>query len=88
MNRWVVILSICTGTLAFFVSFFFFRSFAFGLPGGDTRVCGHDFHKHTFSTPHWCDVCGRFLWGLVMQGVKCRGVCGVCGTVPVVLVIV
>ncbi len=42
--------------------------------GGDTHVCGHDFHKHTFSTPHWCDVCGRFLWGLVMQGVKCRGV--------------
>ena len=42
-------------------------------------MCGHNFHRHTFSTPHWCDVCGRFLWGIVMQGVKCRGVSvGVC----------
>lgn len=41
-------------------------------PGGDARVGGHDFKVHTFAA-QWCDVCGRFLWGLVRQGLKCEG---------------
>ena len=48
------------------------------LIGNDTSVGGHNFKVHSFITPHFCDVCGRLLWGLVSQAVKCRGmyVCG------------
>lgn len=28
---------------------------------------------YTFKGPHWCDFCRNFLWGLIMQGVKCQG---------------
>ena len=28
---------------------------------------------NTFKGPHWCDYCRNFLWGLIMQGVKCQG---------------
>lgn len=40
--------------------------------GGDTLVGGHNFKDHSF-TAQWCDVCGRFLWGLIKQGMKCKG---------------
>ena len=43
------------------------------LIGNDTSVGGHNFKVHSFITPHFCDVCGRLLWGLVSQAVKCRG---------------
>ena len=39
---------------------------------GDVRAGGHCFEVHSFSA-QWCDVCGRFLWGLIRQGMKCRG---------------
>ena len=29
----------------------------------------------TYSTPHWCDQCGKHLWGLVKQGMRCQGEC-------------
>ncbi len=44
--------------------------------GGDKLVGGHTFKDHNF-TARWCDVCGRFLWGLVRQGLKCKGEEGV-----------
>ena len=34
---------------------------------------GHNFKTYSFPTARWCDVCGRFLWGLVRQGMKCKG---------------
>ena len=33
---------------------------------------GHNFKTYSFPTARWCDVCGRFLWGLVRQGMKCK----------------
>ena len=44
-------------------------------PGGDMQAAGHSFRAHSFAAPHWCDVCGRFLWGLVRQGMRCKGTC-------------
>lgn len=44
----------------------------FNLSGGDTTVGGHRFSTHNF-TVQWCDVCGRFMWGLIRQGMKCEG---------------
>lgn len=35
----------------------------------------HNFKVNTFKGPHWCDYCRNFLWGLIMQGVKCQD-CG------------
>lgn len=35
----------------------------------------HNFKVYTFKGPHWCDFCRNFLWGLIMQGVKCQD-CG------------
>ncbi|KFD52962.1 hypothetical protein M514_06078 [Trichuris suis] len=32
----------------------------------------HRFKANTFLTPHWCDYCGNYMWGLVSQGVKCE----------------
>ncbi|KAJ7375429.1 N-chimaerin [Desmophyllum pertusum] len=32
----------------------------------------HNFKIYTFKGPHWCDFCRNFLWGLIMQGVKCQ----------------
>ena len=42
------------------------------LLGCDKHVGGHNFKTYDFTTVHWCDVCGRFLWGLVRQGMKCK----------------
>jgi len=36
------------------------------------KVC-FDWQVYTFKGPHWCDFCRNFLWGLIMQGVKCQG---------------
>ncbi|CAL4069559.1 unnamed protein product [Meganyctiphanes norvegica] len=46
----------------------------------DTQPCDqpqtsqrpHRFIPHTFTGLHWCGFCGHFLWGLVMQGVRCQ----------------
>lgn len=35
----------------------------------------HNFKIHTFKGPHWCDSCRNFLWGLIMQGIRCQD-CG------------
>lgn len=35
----------------------------------------HNFANHTFRGAHWCDFCGNFLWGLIVQGVRCQD-CG------------
>lgn len=36
----------------------------------------HNFHETTFLTPTSCSHCGKFLWGLLRQGVKCKD-CGI-----------
>jgi len=38
----------------------------------NSKVC-FDWQVYTFKGPHWCDFCRNFLWGLIMQGVKCQG---------------
>jgi hypothetical protein len=38
----------------------------------DKFVGGHHFRMDSFTAPRWCDVCGRFMWGLVRQGMKCK----------------
>ncbi|XP_062509278.1 uncharacterized protein LOC134185494 [Corticium candelabrum] len=38
----------------------------------DKHVNGHSFKTHSYSMPTWCDKCGKFLWGLVRQGVQCK----------------
>ncbi|KRY53040.1 N-chimaerin, partial [Trichinella britovi] len=35
-------------------------------------VKSHTFKVQTFLTPHWCDYCGNYIWGLVGQGLKCE----------------
>ena len=35
----------------------------------------HRFNNQTFAGLHWCGFCGHFLWGLMLQGVKCQD-CG------------
>ena len=36
----------------------------------------HKFEVHSYKGPHWCDMCGHFLWGLSQQGMKCQS-CGI-----------
>ena len=33
----------------------------------------HRLRERTFSTMQWCDKCGRFMFGLVQQGLECAG---------------
>jgi len=35
----------------------------------DTK--GHKFELTTFSSPVWCDICEKFIWGLKEQGYQC-----------------
>ncbi|KAK3751348.1 hypothetical protein QZH41_000838 [Actinostola sp. cb2023] len=35
----------------------------------------HDFKLHHYKQPKWCDICGKFMWGLKGQGMKCE-ICG------------
>ncbi|KAI9102402.1 integral peroxisomal membrane peroxin-domain-containing protein [Phlyctochytrium arcticum] len=32
----------------------------------------HQFETATYNKPTYCDVCDKFLWGLVKQGIQCR----------------
>lgn len=45
---------------------------ALGKKRGDKYVGGHHFKMDSLTAPRWCDVCGRFMWGLVRQGMKCK----------------
>ena len=31
----------------------------------------HNFKEHWYRIPTWCDLCGKFMWGLKAQGMKC-----------------
>ena len=46
-----------------------------------------DWQVYTFKGPHWCDFCRNFLWGLIMQGVKCQGMVTVLNLVFAVMCI-
>ena len=32
----------------------------------------HAFEKHHFRAPRWCDLCKKFIYGLMYQGNKCK----------------
>ncbi|ESN93786.1 hypothetical protein HELRODRAFT_115447 [Helobdella robusta] len=36
----------------------------------------HVLYIHSYKSPHFCEFCGEMLWGLVKQGLKCEGPCG------------
>eukprot|EP00118_Oscarella_pearsei_P007448 m.36640 g.36640 ORF g.36640 m.36640 type:complete len:414 (+) comp32267_c0_seq1:174-1415(+) len=37
------------------------------LPSG-----GHDFEAASIASPHWCDQCGEFIWGIFSQPFRCK----------------
>uniref|UniRef100_A0A8R1TYE9 Phorbol-ester/DAG-type domain-containing protein n=1 Tax=Onchocerca volvulus TaxID=6282 RepID=A0A8R1TYE9_ONCVO len=36
-------------------------------------MCRHALCVHSYKSPTFCDFCGELLFGLVKQGLKCRG---------------
>lgn len=32
----------------------------------------HEFEKHHFRSPRWCNCCKEFIWGIGKQGYKCK----------------
>ncbi|XP_065905044.1 phosphatidylinositol 3-kinase regulatory subunit alpha-like isoform X2 [Dysidea avara] len=46
--------------------------FVAGAKSEDFEVGGHWFATHSYNGPTWCDKCGKFLWGLRRQGIKCK----------------
>ncbi|XP_076800670.1 serine/threonine-protein kinase D3-like [Clavelina lepadiformis] len=44
--------------------------------GGESiQICPHDLSVHSYHTPAFCDFCGEMLWGIIRQGLRCKG-CG------------
>lgn len=41
----------------------------------DLQIRPHDLSVHSYGSPAFCDFCGEMLWGIVRQGLKCKG-CG------------
>ncbi|XP_065845623.1 ras association domain-containing protein 1-like [Oscarella lobularis] len=33
---------------------------------------GHEFEPTSISSPHWCDQCGDFIWGIFSQPYRCK----------------
>ncbi|XP_039249446.1 serine/threonine-protein kinase D1-like [Styela clava] len=39
------------------------------------QIRPHDLSVHSYKSPTFCDYCAELLWGIVRQGIKCKG-CG------------
>ena len=39
----------------------------------NSQICPHDLNVHSYHAPAFCDYCGEMLWGLVRQGLRCKG---------------
>ncbi|KXJ28158.1 uncharacterized protein LOC110231536 [Exaiptasia diaphana] len=37
----------------------------------EEKVQAHSFKLHHYKQPKWCDICGKFMWGLKGQGMRC-----------------
>ena len=37
------------------------------------QICQHDLNVHSYHSPAFCDYCGEMLWGIVRQGLRCKG---------------
>ncbi|BFZ11781.1 hypothetical protein BsWGS_14820 [Bradybaena similaris] len=37
------------------------------------QIRPHLLHVHSYKSPHFCDFCGEMLFGLVKQGLQCKG---------------
>uniref|UniRef100_UPI00398EE7E4 serine/threonine-protein kinase D3-like n=1 Tax=Pristiophorus japonicus TaxID=55135 RepID=UPI00398EE7E4 len=42
---------------------------------GRSDIRPHELYVHSYRAPAFCNYCGEMLWGLVRQGLKCKG-CG------------
>ena len=59
-------------------SFFVFASlnnnyFVADFGDENAQICPHDLNVHSYHSPAFCDHCGEMLWGIVRQGLRCKG---------------
>lgn len=50
-----------------------FSSYSADMNDDDLQIRPHDLSVHSYGSPAFCDFCGEMLWGIVRQGLKCKG---------------
>jgi len=51
----------------------YFLMFAAEFGDENAQICPHDLNVHSYHSPAFCDYCGEMLWGIVRQGLRCKG---------------